>query len=98
MLSHKYGGENVGVTIFMSQFSMSVPTTANVKLGNVNTGHARIITIILYFFPNLLIVYTVVPVYYFPGHHANTILSGVLKCYAIFENLTSEHIKHCYLF
>ena len=37
VLFHKYGGENVAVTNFMSHFSMFVPTKATAKLANGNT-------------------------------------------------------------
>ena len=95
MLFHKYGGANVVVTNFMSRFSMFVPTKATVKVSNGNTVHAQGIGIILYRFPNCLIIYPVGPVYYFPGHPSNTISSGALKIYVIFKNVTSEHLEHC---
>ena len=59
MLFHKYGGENIGVTNCMSHFSMFVPTRANLKLANGNTGHAQVIGIILCPFPNFPIIYPV---------------------------------------
>ena len=50
VLFHKYGGTNVGVKNCMSHFSMFVPTKANVKLANRNTGHAQGNGIILFCF------------------------------------------------
>ena len=47
VLFHKYGGANVGVTNFMSHFSMSVGTKANVKLANDNMLHAQVIGIVV---------------------------------------------------
>ena len=64
MLFHKYSGANIAVTNVMSHFSMFVPTKANVKLANVNTGHAQGIEIILCIIPNCSIIYQVGPVYY----------------------------------
>ena len=81
VLFHKYGGANFAFTNFMSHFSMFVSTKATVKLANGNTGHAQGIGIILYRFPNCLIIYPVGPVYYCPGRLSNTILSGALKFY-----------------
>ena len=52
VLFHKYGGENVAVTNFMSHFSMFVPTKDTVKLSNGNTGHVQGIGIILCRFTN----------------------------------------------
>ena len=60
---------------------MFVPTKATVKLANVNTGHAQVVGIILCCFPNCPIIYTVGPVYYFPGHPSNTISSVALNFY-----------------
>ena len=80
-LFHKYGGADVAVTNFMSNFSMLVPTKATVKLANVNTGHAQVIGIILCHFTNCSIIYPVGPVYYFPCHPSNIISLGALKFY-----------------
>ena len=55
LLFHKSGRDNVGVKNFMSHFSMFVPTKANVKLTNGNTGNDQEIGIILCLFPNCLI-------------------------------------------
>ena len=38
---HKYGGENVAITYFMSHFSMFFPTRATLKLDNENMRHAQ---------------------------------------------------------
>ena len=81
---NKYGGANFEVKNCMSQFSMSFPTKATVKLSNVNTGHAQGIGIILFRFHNCLIIYPVGPVYYFPGHPSNTILLDALTFYVGF--------------
>ena len=81
VLFHKDVGENVAVANCMSHFSMFVPTKATVKLAHVNTGHAQVIGIILCCFPNCPIIYTVGPVYYFPGHPSNTISSVALNFY-----------------
>ena len=81
MLLNKYSGENAAITNCISHFSMFVPTKDTAKLANVNTGHARGIGIILCLFPNCYILYQVVPAYYFPGQHFNTISSGDLKFY-----------------
>ena len=85
VLFHKDEGENVAVTNCMSHFSMFVPTKANVKMSNGNTGHAQGIEIILCLFPNCSTIYPVGPVYYFPVHPSNTISSGALKFYAVFK-------------
>ena len=87
MLFHKDGGENIAVTNCMSHFSMFVPTKATVKLANGNTVHAQGIEIILYSFPNCLIIYPVGPVYYCPGHPSNTFSSCALKFYISFKRL-----------
>ena len=79
VLFQKYGGVNVVVTNFMSRFSMLVSTKANEKLDNINMVHSQVIGYILYYFPNCSIIYTVVPVYYCPGHLSNTISLGALK-------------------
>ena len=60
---HKYGGENFGFTNFLSHLSMFVPTRSNVKLTDVNTGHSQRIGIILCWFTNCTIIYTVGPFY-----------------------------------
>ena len=52
VLFHKYGGANVAVTNFMSNFYMFVPTKATVKFSNGNTGHAQGIGVILCHFTN----------------------------------------------
>ena len=49
---HKYGGANVSVTNFMSHFSMTIPTKADVGFSSGNMGHAQLIGIILYSFNN----------------------------------------------
>ena len=95
VLFNKYGGANVAVTNCMSHFYMFYPTITNVKLANVNTGHAQGIGIILCRYPKCLIMYPVGSVYYFPGHPSNTISSGDLKFYVIFQNITSEPLEHC---
>ena len=94
VLFHKYGGANVAVTNFMSQFSMFIQTKANVKLANGNMGCAQVIGIVLYFFPNCYTIYPVVPVYYFTGHPSNTISLCALKFYVGFQKVTSEPLEH----
>ena len=61
LLFNKDGGANIPVKNWMSHFSVFVPTKANVKMDNGKTGHAQIIEIIFYTFPNCSIVYPVVP-------------------------------------
>ena len=63
---------------------MFVPTKATVKISNRNMGHAQVIEIIIYCFPNYQTIYPVGPVYYFQGHPSNTISSGDLKFYVGF--------------
>ena len=87
---HKYLGENVAFTNCMSRFSMFVPTKANVKISNGNTGHAQGIGVILCRFPKCSIMYSVGPVYYCPGHSSNNISSVALKFYVGFQKVTSE--------
>ena len=87
MFFHTYGGENVSVTNCMSHFSMFVPTKADVKLANGNTGRSQVIAIIFCRFPNCSIIYPVGPVYYFPGHPYKTISSGALKFCVVFQRL-----------
>ena len=95
VLFHKYGGENISVTNYMSHFSMFVPTKATVKLANRNTGHAQWIEIILCRFPTFSIIYPVGTVYYCPGRIYNTISWGALKFYVGIKNVTSEPLEHC---
>ena len=95
VLFHKYGGENVAVTNFMSHFYIFVPTKATVKLANENIGHAQGIGIILCRFPNCSIIYPVGPVYYCPDHPSNTTPSGALKFYIGFKKVTSEPLEYC---
>ena len=82
----------------MSQFSRFVPTKDDVKLANENTGHYQVIAIILCCFTNRLIIYPMGKVYYYLGHPSNKISYNDLKCYADFENVTSETIEHYDLF
>ena len=79
----------------MSHFYMFFPTKSDVKLANVNMGHAQLIGIILCHFTNCPIIYPVVPVYYCTGHPSNTISSGDLKFHLGFQNIVSEHNEHC---
>ena len=95
VLFHKYGGANFAATNFMSQFSMFVPTKVTVKLANGNTGHAKVIVIILCHFHNCSIIYTVIPVYYCPGHPSSTISPAALKIYVGFQKNMSEPLEHC---
>ena len=67
VLFQKNGGANVAVTNCVPHFSMFSPTKFNVKLYNGNTVHAQEIGVVLCRFPNCAIVYSVIPVYYFPG-------------------------------
>ena len=95
VLFHKYGGANVSVTNSMSKISIFVPTKDTVKLDNENKGHAQGIGIILCLFSNCSIIYPVGTVYYCTGHPFNTISSGFLKFYAVFQKVTSEPLEHC---
>ena len=95
VLFHKYGGSNVAVTYCMSHFSMFLPTKATVKLANGNKGNDQGIGIMLCWFHNCSIIYTVGPVYYFPGYRSNTISSGSLKFYVGFQKVTSGPLEHC---
>ena len=52
VLFHKDGGDNVGVSNCLSQFSMFVPTKSNTNPANGNTGYAQGIEIILCHFKN----------------------------------------------
>ena len=81
MLFHKDGRLNILVKNFMSHFYMFVPNNATVKLANGNTGHAQGIEIILFRFPNCLIIHPIETVYYFPGQPSNTISPVSLKFY-----------------
>ena len=74
---------------------MFLPTKATVKLSNGNTGHAQVIGMVWFLFSQCLIIYTVKPAYYCPGHPSNTILSGALKFYIGFRKVTSEPLEHC---
>ena len=74
---------------------MFVPTNVNVKLANVNTGHAQRIGIVLCSFPNSAIIFTMGPVYYFPSQPSNTISSGSLKFHVGFQKVTSESLEYC---
>ena len=93
---HKYGGANVAVKNYKSQFSMFFLTKATVKLANWNMGNAQGVGIISCHFPKCSIIYPVVSVYYFPGLTSNTILAGALKCYACFQKLKYEPLEHFY--
>ena len=73
---------------------MYFTTNITVKLANENTGHAQEIGIILCNCTNCSIIYTVVPVYYFPGHPSNTISLSALKCYVGFKKVTYETLEH----
>ena len=95
MLFHKYGGMNISVKNCMSHFSMFVSINSTVKSANVNTIHSQVIGIILFCFTNFPIMYPVVPVYYCPGHPSNTISSGALKFYVVFQKVESEPLEHC---
>ena len=94
MLFHKDGGANAAVTNCMSYFSMFVLTKATLKLAIGNTGHAQGFGVILCHFTNCLIIYPVIPVYYFPGHPSNTISSVAVKFYIGFKTFTSEPLEH----
>ena len=73
---------------------MFVPTKANVKQANVNTGHKQVIGNILCPFPNLPLIYPVVIVYFCPGHPSNTISLGAFKYYFGFQKVLSEPLEH----
>ena len=95
VLFHKYIGENVAFTNYMSHFSIFVPTKYYLKLANGNMVHAQVIGIILCHFTKFLNIYLMVPVYYCPGHPSNAISSCDLKFYLGFQNVTSENLEHC---
>ena len=92
VLFHKDGGANFGVKNCMSHFSMFVPTKANMKLANGNTGHTQGIGIILRSFPNFPIIYPVGLVHHCPVQPSNTISLGYLKWYVIFLKVNFEPI------
>ena len=48
-----------------------------------------------FLFPNYSVIYPVVPVYYCPGHPPNTISSGALKFYAVFQKFTYKPLDNC---
>ena len=98
VLFHKYVGANIAVANFMSNFFMSFPTKATVKLSNRNTGRVQVIGIVLCCFPNCPSIYPVVPVYYFPGHLYNTISLGALKFYVGFQKVAYEPLENCDFF
>ena len=77
---------------------MFVTTKATVKLANVNTVHAQVIGVILCHFPNCPIIYSIGPVYYCLDHPYNTISSGALKFYVVFQKVVSESLEHSYFF
>ena len=60
---HKHGGEYFGVTNCLWHLSMFFPTRSNVKSTDGNTGHTQGIGIILCWFTNCTIIYTVGPFY-----------------------------------
>ena len=73
VLFYKHWGVNVAVKKFLPHFSVFVPTKANVKPDNVNKDMTQELGLFVCRFPNCYIIYTVGPVYYFPGHPYNTI-------------------------
>ena len=73
---------------------MFVPAKVTVKLANGSTGHVQVIGIILCCFTNCSIIYTLGLIYYCTGHPTNTILSGYLKVYIVFQKVTSEPLEH----
>ena len=73
----------------------SVPAKATAKLANGNTGHAKVIGIILCFFPNCSIIYPVGTVYYCLGQPSHTISSGNLKFNVGSQKFMSEPLEHC---
>ena len=74
---------------------MFVTTKSTVKLANGNMGHAQGIGIVLCRFLNCSIIYPVVIFYYFTGCPSNTISSGALKFYVLFQKVMSEPLEHC---
>ena len=64
VLINKYRGANVGVENFLSNVLMFVPTRANAKLADGNTGHAQLIRIVLCHFTNCTIICPIVTDYY----------------------------------
>ena len=95
MLFHKDEGDHVGFTELMSCLSVLLPTKANLKLDHGNTRHSQVIRIILYYFHKFPVIYTLGPVYYFPGHTSNSVLLDALKCYVGFQKVASENLEHC---
>ena len=61
MLFHKGVGENIGVTNFVSKFSMFVLTRDNVKLADDNMANDQVIDITLCQFPNCTDLYPMGP-------------------------------------
>ena len=95
VLFHKYIEANFYVTNSMLHFSMFVATKVTVKLSNRKTVHFQIIGINLCHFPNCPIIYTVGPVYYFPGHPSNIVSLGALKYYVGYHKVfSSKPVEH----
>ena len=69
---------------------ISFPSKATVKLANENTGHDKLIGVILCHFLTWPIIYPLEPVYYFPGDPSNTISFFTLKFYVGFQKVTYE--------
>ena len=82
----------------MSHFSNLFPSKATVKLANGNMVHAQGIGKFLYHFPNCYIIYPVGKVYYCPGQSYNTISSGALKLFVVFQKFISKPLEHCEFF
>ena len=78
---HKHEGEKFGVTNLMSHFSMFLPTKANVKLSNGNTGHAQLIGNVLCFFTNYPIIYPVGTFYSFLPFQYHVIGCPKMSCW-----------------
>ena len=98
MLLYEDVGVNAAVTNFMSHFYMFVPTKYTVKLSDGNMGHAQVIGFILCRITNDSIIHMVGKVYYFPVRPSNTISSGALKFYVVFQKVASEALEHCDFF
>ena len=95
LLFYKYGGAIFVVAIFMSHFSMFIPTQYNLKLNNGNTRHSQGNGIILCIYQNCPIIYPVGLVYYFPVHTPNTRSLGSINTgYRPRRPLFSHYLIH----
>ena len=93
MFFNKYGGLNIVITNWFLNFSILVPTRANINFYDGNTGHAQVIGIILCKFPNCSNIYTLGPVYYCTDHPSNTISLDALKFHFGFKRFDLNHLN-----